>query len=558
MKETSRPPSSSVVPAASSPSQCQATVQEQSVVLPVQCKLTVGAIDDPLEAEADAVANKVVAIPQNSYIQRKCSHCEEEERAQRKPLAAFIQKKEASSGSTVVPESVSDQIASSRGSGSVLDSGTKSFMESRFSNDFSNVRIHTDNEAASLSTQLNAQAFTIGNDIYFNNGKFAPASSAGKRLLAHELTHVVQQSNTVQRRYIQRVPFARRDPIHDFILDDFSRETGLPRDQVTQHSAAYAEWLRNRPVRLGSSAGGRGIYAYEFPGTTTNRALVIGGVHGSELSGIEVVEQLITQLRTGPRPYYTVTIVPRLFPDNAHVREGNRAAIQADSNVGRYTRSTAVDPNRQMPEFGRSFDPSNPVDSRGRTIEAENVMLLELIDRIRPSRVVSVHAMHSDASAGIFADPRTDQNQIALGYDTDRALALEMARLAQSRGAAVSGNRLGSQNENTTYALDPPIAQAGQRQTRSRGQASADHRGEGVSLGGWGSTAVCDAAHPERNRSAMRIITIEMPRGQRSQDMQTQAQRDARRVVVQAHVDAIREIFLGPHQVETNTPPRCP
>ena len=506
---------------------------------PVPCKLPVGTV--------------------NSFIQRKCKHCEEEEKAQRKPLTAFIQKKEAASSGTVVSDSISNKIASTRGSGSTLDNTTRSFMESRFDTDFSNVRVHNNHEAVELSTHLNAQAFTVGNDIYFNSGKFSPESSAGKQLLAHELTHVVQQqSNTTKSTNIRRAPFERRDPIHDSILDDFSRETGQPRDQVTQHSAAYAEWLRNRPIHLGDSASGRGIYAYEFVGTTANRALVIGGVHGSELSGIEVVERLIQQLRTGPRPYYTVTIIPRLFPDNANVREGNPAAIRADSNVGRYTNETGVDPNRQMPEFGRSFDPSAPMDSRGRYIERENIMLLNLIDKIKPSRVVSVHAMHSDASAGIFADPRTDQNQLALGYDSDRDLALDMARLAKSRGAAVRGNRLGSKQENTTYALDPPIAQAGKKQQRSRGQATKDHKGEGVSLGGWGSTAVCDAAHPERNRSAMRIITIEMPRGQRSQDMQTKAQQNARSVVVQAHVDAIREIFLGPSHVEQNTPPSCP
>lgn len=539
MKETLTLPPSRSIQAAESQSLNTAGTHEQDGVQPVQYKLTAGG--------------------SNSYMQRKCKHCEEEEKAQRKPLASFIQKKETSAGGTVVSESVNNQIASTRGSGNALDNSTKSFMESRFDRDFSNVRIHNNHEAVLLSNQLNAQAFTVGNDIYFNSGKFSPESSAGKKLLAHELTHVVQQkSNTAKSTSIQRVPFERRDPIHDSILDDFSRETGLPRDQVTQHSAAYAEWLRNRPVHLGDSAQGRGIYAYEFAGKTANRALVIGGVHGSELSGIEVVERLIQQLRTGPQPHYTVTIIPRLFPDNANEREGNPAAIKADSNVGRYTSSTAVDPNRQMPGFGKSFDPSTPMDSRGRYIERENIMLLNLIDKIKPSRVVSVHAMHSDKDAGIFADPRTDQNQNALGYDSDRALALEMARLAKSRGAAVSGNRLGSKQENTTYALDPPIAQAGKQQQRSRGQVTKDHRGEGVSLGGWGSTAVCDAAHPERNRSAMRIITIEMPRGQRSQDMQTQAQQNARSVVVQAHVDAIREIFLGPSQVEQNTPPSCP
>lgn len=77
---------------------------------------------------------------------------------------------------------------------------TKSFMESCFDTDFSTVRIHADSNAVQLSNNLNAQAFTVGNNIYFNEGKFQPDSSEGKHLLAHELTHVIQQKNNVISR----------------------------------------------------------------------------------------------------------------------------------------------------------------------------------------------------------------------------------------------------------------------------------------------------------------------------------------------------------------------
>ncbi len=76
-------------------------------------------------------------------------------------------------------------------------------MESRFGADFSNVRIHTADYAASLSADLGAHAFTVGSDIYFNRGKFAPGTASGDKLLAHELTHTVQQGTTAQRS-IQR------------------------------------------------------------------------------------------------------------------------------------------------------------------------------------------------------------------------------------------------------------------------------------------------------------------------------------------------------------------
>src|SRR3546814_16292527 len=69
-------------------------------------------------------------------------------------------------------------------------------MESRFGTNFSSVNIHTDSKAVQLSRNVNARAFTHGNDIYFSEGEFAPQTQGGKHLLAHELTHVVQQNSS--------------------------------------------------------------------------------------------------------------------------------------------------------------------------------------------------------------------------------------------------------------------------------------------------------------------------------------------------------------------------
>ncbi len=176
-------------------------LMEMTRIQPIQFKLSVGAPDDPLESEADAVADKVMRMPEAGFIQRKCTHCEEEERAQRKPLASFIQKKGMEGGSTV-SDGLNEQINSTRGTGNRMDTNTRSFMENRFGTDFSSVNIHTGNEAVQMSSELNAQAFTVGNDIYFNSGKYDPGTDSGKHLLAHELTHTVQQGNNIQR--IQR------------------------------------------------------------------------------------------------------------------------------------------------------------------------------------------------------------------------------------------------------------------------------------------------------------------------------------------------------------------
>src|SRR5690606_19314471 len=79
---------------------------------------------------------------------------------------------------------------------------TRNFMEQRIGADFSNVRVHTDAEAVQLSRDLNAKAFTTGSDIYFNTNEYAPQSASGRQLLAHELTHVVQQG--ASDRAVQR------------------------------------------------------------------------------------------------------------------------------------------------------------------------------------------------------------------------------------------------------------------------------------------------------------------------------------------------------------------
>lgn len=90
-------------------------------------------------------------------------------------------------------QSVQNRIQSSRGLGNPLPAGTRNFMESRIGADFSKVNIHTDARAVQMSKEIKAQAFTVGRDIYFNQGKYNPESNEGKHLLAHELTHVVQQ-----------------------------------------------------------------------------------------------------------------------------------------------------------------------------------------------------------------------------------------------------------------------------------------------------------------------------------------------------------------------------
>jgi hypothetical protein len=201
--------------------------------MPIQAKLTVNEPGDAYEQEADAVADKVMRMPDPSVanpqipfnkvsissLQRKCSNCEKEEKVQRKEdgeeeqpvqlksISDFaiqracaacekddekIQRKESGNtgGGRTAPSIVSDVISSS---GQSLDKGTQQFMESRMGHDFSDVRVHTDSKAAESAQSINALAYTSGNHIAFNSGQYQPNTEGGRRLLAHELVHVGQQ-----------------------------------------------------------------------------------------------------------------------------------------------------------------------------------------------------------------------------------------------------------------------------------------------------------------------------------------------------------------------------
>ena len=164
---------------------------------------TINAQQQQAPAAHAPVQDNALRMQNPGFIQRKCAQCEEEDAVQRKPITPFIQKREAGSGSARA--AVSSGIQATQGGGSPLPDTTKTFMENRFGADFSDVRVHTGGYAAELSNELQAQAFTVGNDIYFNNGRYAPESTQGKHLLAHELTHTLQQNEGIGRKMIQRM-----------------------------------------------------------------------------------------------------------------------------------------------------------------------------------------------------------------------------------------------------------------------------------------------------------------------------------------------------------------
>jgi hypothetical protein len=202
---------------------------------PIQAKLEVGAVDDPLEREADRVAEHVMRVPEpkassaddtargfSSYlqsgsppalgatVQRKCScggSCEkckiektadEHAEVQRKPTASQSSAVGSSPSATgaVAPRIVHEVL---RSPGQPLDAVTRSFFEPHFGDGLLRVRLHSNSMAERSAHELQARAYTVGNNIVFGAGQYAPATHDGRRLLAHELAHAAQQSHPEDR-----------------------------------------------------------------------------------------------------------------------------------------------------------------------------------------------------------------------------------------------------------------------------------------------------------------------------------------------------------------------
>jgi hypothetical protein len=224
--------------------------------------------------------------------------------------------------------------------------------------------------------------------------------------------------------------------------------------------------------------------------------------------------------------------------------------IGSIANVGRYSFSTAADPNRQMPSPGKPFDGSQTTDHLGREIEKENQLLLKLIKVFKPERIASIHGIRDLKYAGIYADPRTDCRSYALGFESDSSLAIEMARWIYDKNGFVPGNMLHIK-PTALYYKDPAPVQKGDFQPRNfSGSSLSLNRGSGITLGTWGSTAISEAKDPLMNRDAMRIVTLEFPGYKRPGDYRNRQNQMWIRQQVHLYALSIEKIFLGEYFIE--------
>ena len=231
---------------------------------PLQTKLEIGAIDDPLEREADHVAAQIMRVPEpasaatptmspgsanlaspgatlprsSAKLQRKCScggSCEQCKASQSEEERPLLQRQTSTAATARnaapgnAPPVVDDVL---RSPGEPLDANTRQFMEGRLGQDFSSVRIHRDGQADEASASLGARAFTVGDHVAFRHGDYSPASPSGRSLLAHELTHVVQQRGGGVHR-IQRFAASETDKIAPTYPDMLTQVRKLIDDATT-------------------------------------------------------------------------------------------------------------------------------------------------------------------------------------------------------------------------------------------------------------------------------------------------------------------------------------
>jgi Domain of unknown function (DUF4157) len=251
-----------------------------------QASLEIGSPDDPYEQEADMVSQQVTqqydmlsGIGSNMsadalqtmliqpmlsasrisrrmqrrlqkaplFVQAKCAECEKEEEG-----TIQSSRVQRSGNGNIASADIESRVYESQGKGQQMDAGTKAMMETSFGADFSNVRIHTNSQSVQMSRDLGAHAFTVGNDIHFNNGKYQPGSKEGISLLSHELTHVVQQGAAAQTKLIskdaeeERLPEGVSCPVMDkeeqTLTRNFAKQNAsLFRKEISKFTTAHAK-----------------------------------------------------------------------------------------------------------------------------------------------------------------------------------------------------------------------------------------------------------------------------------------------------------------------------
>jgi hypothetical protein len=227
----------------------------------IQPRLTVDATGDAHEREADRVAEQVMRMPQ-PHRQHACAcgggcpKCRDGQGTRAHLQAARVRPDDAAA--MPVPPAVHEAL---RSPGQPLAPAARAFFEPRFGHDFGRVRVHADARAAAAAQAVRAKAFTVGQDTVFGHGQYVPETDSGRQLLAHELTHVVQQSaGGSGGRRLQRFAFVNEKQIEKSEKNFTPEMQGMVSDTVVRNYTGVDEFKKHAGKQtdyLGNLADGR-------------------------------------------------------------------------------------------------------------------------------------------------------------------------------------------------------------------------------------------------------------------------------------------------------------
>jgi len=288
----------------------------QRVVFGIQAKLKIGQPGDVYEQEADRVADAVMRMPE-PQLRRQPE--EEEDLIQTKPLVnqitPFVQRQVEEGGEILqtekrggttpeVTRNLESSINALKGGGQPLAESTRNFFEPRFGYNFSDVRVHTDAKAGESAQAVNALAYTVGRDIVFGAGQYAPMTSEGQQLLAHELTHTIQQGAVGLH---ERQTVNQPENFDEQRTDTFAQDIAKPAEIIQLRGALVV-----RPQRRASRSNNN----------TKQDALEAGKDDGVGM--VEAHRALVQQI--GEEPF-------RLLKRGMFIRQGEEEAERVASQV---------------------------------------------------------------------------------------------------------------------------------------------------------------------------------------------------------------------------------
>jgi hypothetical protein len=241
---------------------------------------TVGAPGDRYEREADAVADRVMAMPEPTLQRQKLEEEEPPEvQTQVEEEEELVQTEPSIGDSTQRGVFTRAKLHAAECPGQPLAPATRDFYEPRLGRDFGGVRVHTCDVAAGMCRGLNAQAFTYGNNIFFNKGKYEPGTSSGKRLLAHELAHTVQQGSST--------PSIQRNP-----LTIEERQENLSSEKYAWNLRLQRAYDNSPPMKIGETGEavrlvqeGLAADGIPLPISTNEETGELDGIFGPETRG---------------------------------------------------------------------------------------------------------------------------------------------------------------------------------------------------------------------------------------------------------------------------------